>query len=59
MTDETERRTDLARRRRVDQLLERVRSARDEIIDRGLDAVHGQRSRDGEDPEPTPPPKRP
>jgi hypothetical protein len=42
----TDRRTDHARRRRVDQLIARVRRARDEIIDRGLDAVHGPESRD-------------
>jgi hypothetical protein len=57
MTDRPDRRTDHARRRRVDQLLARVRSARDEIIDRGLDAVHGPRPRDGAGTKRTPPPK--
>jgi hypothetical protein len=43
MMDGRDRRTDHARRRRVDMLIARVRSARDEIVDRGLDAVHGPR----------------
>jgi hypothetical protein len=41
MTDRTDRRTDHVRRRRVDLLLARVRRARADIVDRGLDAVHG------------------
>jgi len=36
-----ERRTDLAMRRRVDDLLDRVRAARDEIVETGLSAVRG------------------
>jgi hypothetical protein len=36
----TERRTNYALRRRIDQLIGRVREARAEIVERGLDAVH-------------------
>jgi len=36
-----ERRTDLAKRRRVDDLLDRVSAAREEIVRTGLSAVHG------------------
>ena len=36
-----ERRTNHALRRKVDHLLHRVSEARAEIIERGLDAVHG------------------
>jgi hypothetical protein len=39
VTDRRERRTDHALRRRIDQLLGRVHAARDEIVERGLDAV--------------------
>jgi hypothetical protein len=38
-----ERRTDLARRRRVDELLDRVRAARQEIVEAGLSAVQTAR----------------
>jgi hypothetical protein len=51
MTDRTDRRTDHARRRRVDLLLARVRSARDEIIGRGLEAVHPSPPREQAVPE--------
>jgi hypothetical protein len=34
-----ERRSDLARRRRIDALLARVTEAREEIVEAGLDAV--------------------
>jgi hypothetical protein len=46
VADRTDRRTDHARRRRVDQLIARVRRARDEIVDKGLEAVHGPKPRD-------------
>jgi hypothetical protein len=46
MTDGTDRCIDHARRRRVDQLIARVRRARAEIVDRGLDAVHGPERRE-------------
>jgi hypothetical protein len=36
----TERRRNHALRRRIDQLLGRVRDAQDEIVERGLSAVH-------------------
>jgi hypothetical protein len=55
MTEGTDRRTDHARRRRVEMLIAHVRSARDEIIDRGLDAVHVSRARDRADAPPRPP----
>jgi hypothetical protein len=35
-----ERRTNPKLRRRIDELLERVRAAREEIVESGLDAVH-------------------
>jgi hypothetical protein len=41
VTHSVDRRTNLALRARVDQLLHRVRDARTEIIERGLDAVKG------------------
>ena len=45
-----ERRTDLAKRRRVDDLLDRVRAAREEIVQTGLSAVQGMGgSRAGDD----------
>ena len=37
----SERRTDLAKRRRIDELLDRVRTAREEVVKTGLSAVHG------------------
>jgi hypothetical protein len=42
----TDRRIDHARRRRIEQLIARVRNARAEIVNRGLDAVHVTRARD-------------
>ena len=39
MTHSVDRRTNLALRAQVDHLLHRVRDARNEIIERGLDAV--------------------
>jgi len=64
MTNGTERRIDHARRRRVDQLIARVRRARAEIVDRGLDAVHGPQQPPDEpaaadDTAPEAPPPRP
>src|SRR3954469_13620207 len=45
-----ERRTDLAKRQRIDDLLDRVRAAREEIVESGLSAVHGRAgSRAGDD----------
>jgi uncharacterized Ntn-hydrolase superfamily protein len=38
---EEERRQNHALRRRIDQLIGRVRAAEDEIVERGLDAVPG------------------
>jgi len=48
VTDRRERRNDLALRRRIDQLLGRVHAARDEIVERGLDAVQDTKDQDGE-----------
>jgi hypothetical protein len=42
--DRPERRTDHARRDRVDQLIRRVRSAQEEIVERGLDAVQVEKA---------------
>jgi hypothetical protein len=39
VNDRPERRTNHALRRRIDQLIHRVRSAQEEIVERGLDAV--------------------
>jgi hypothetical protein len=43
MTDASERRTNHALRRRIDQLIRHVRESRAHIVERGLDAVHEQR----------------
>jgi len=40
VTDNGERRTNQALRRRIDKLIGRVHAAREEIVERGLDAVH-------------------
>lgn len=40
MTDSGERRTNHTLRRRIDKLIGRVHAAREEIVERGLDAVH-------------------
>jgi hypothetical protein len=48
VTDRRDRRTDQALRRRIDQLLGRVRAAREEIVERGLDAVHETKDQDGD-----------
>jgi hypothetical protein len=52
VSDSPERRRDDALRRRIDQLLGRVRAAQDDIVERGLSAVHDP-SPDG-DPAPRP-----
>jgi predicted transcriptional regulator len=40
MSERTDRRTNVALRQRIDHLLARVRESRDEIVERGLNAVH-------------------
>jgi hypothetical protein len=40
VTDNGDRRTNYALRRRIDKLIGRVHAAREEIVERGLDAVH-------------------
>lgn len=47
MTDSEDRRTNHALRRRIDQLLGRVRAAQEEIVERGLDAVQDTKDLDG------------
>ena len=47
MNDRPERRTNHALRRRIDQLIGRVRSAEEEIVERGLDAVQDEKASDG------------
>jgi hypothetical protein len=47
VTDNGERRTDHALRRRIDKLLGRVHDARAEIVERGLDAVRAEADRHG------------
>ena len=47
MTDSDERRQNHALRRRVDKLIGRVHAAREEIVERGLDAVHEDAPPDG------------
>jgi hypothetical protein len=42
--DHPERRTDHARRDRIDQLIQQVRSAQEEIVERGLDAVQDEKA---------------
>ena len=54
VTDREDRRTNHALRRRIDQLLGRVRAAQEEIVERGLDAVQDTKDLDGE-----PDPRRP
>jgi hypothetical protein len=43
-----ERRSDLERRRRVDELLARVIAAPEAIVETGLDAVHDSRAADAD-----------
>ena len=45
---EEERRTNHALRRRIDQLIGRVRAAEDEIVERGLDAVQETKQADAD-----------
>lgn len=54
MNDSAERRRNYALRRRVDQLLGRVRAARAEIVERGLSAVHEPAAQEAEEPRATP-----
>jgi hypothetical protein len=48
VTDREDRRTNHALRRRIDQLLRRVRAAQEEIVERGLDAVQETKDLDGD-----------
>jgi len=48
VTESEDRRTNHALRRRIDQLLGRVRAAQEEIVERGLDAVQDTKDLDGE-----------
>jgi hypothetical protein len=48
VTDREDRRTNHALRRRIDQLLGRVRAAQEEIVERGLDAVQETKDLDDE-----------
>jgi hypothetical protein len=41
-----DRRSDLETRRRIDELLDRVSAAREEIVEAGLDAVRDSRAAD-------------
>jgi hypothetical protein len=50
VSQSTERRRNHALRRRIDQLLGRVRAAQDEIVERGLSAVHDAPPGDQADP---------
>jgi len=52
MADHAERRKNHALRRRIDQLIDRVRASREEIVERGLDAVHKPAPVDGAATEP-------
>jgi hypothetical protein len=54
VTDNGERRTNYALRRRIDKLIGRVHDARAEIVEKGLDAVHDDPDRVDRDPN-TPP----
>jgi hypothetical protein len=54
VTESEDRRTNHALRRRIEQLLGRVRAAQEEIVERGLDAVQDTKDLDGE-----PDPRRP
>jgi hypothetical protein len=54
---EEERRTNHALRRRIDQLIGRVRAAEDEIVERGLDAVQETKQADGDVPRRRPRPR--
>jgi hypothetical protein len=53
LSERADRRTNPALRRRIDQLLGRVRDAREDIVDRGLNAVHASKpSSDPHEPRP-------
>jgi hypothetical protein len=47
VSESTERRNNYALRRRIDQLLVRVRAAEAEIVERGLSAVHDAPAENG------------
>jgi hypothetical protein len=47
VTDNGERRTNHALRRRIDKLIGRVHEARAEIVEKGLEAVHEDPERSG------------
>ena len=49
MTDNGERRTNHALRRRIDKLIGRVHEARAEIVEKGLEAVHEDPDQTGAD----------
>jgi hypothetical protein len=49
MNEPADRRSNPALRGRIDEYLARVRAAREEIVQRALDAVHGPESRDEAD----------
>jgi hypothetical protein len=57
VSQSTERRRNHALRRRIDQLLGRVRAAQDEIVERGLSAVRD--APPGDQADPTAPPSVP
>jgi hypothetical protein len=57
VTDNGERRTNHALRQRVDTLIDRVHAAREEIVEKGLDAVRDEHG--GSDPAPDTPEDRP
>jgi hypothetical protein len=56
VTDNGERRTNHALRRRIDKLIGRVHAAREEIVERGLDAVHDDTEPHGGPEDPGGPP---
>jgi hypothetical protein len=56
VTEPAERRTNIALRQRIDQLLGRVRAARAEIVERGLGAVEKPPPSEDSGPDPPAPP---
>jgi len=48
--EDEDRRTNHALRHRIDQLIDRVRAAEEEIVERGLDAVQETKEHDAEGP---------
>jgi hypothetical protein len=55
VTDNGERRTNHALRRRIDKLIGRVHAARAEIVEKGLEAVHDDPDRAASSDPETPP----